>query len=273
MSSTRSLTLSTEGASGRRRAKDRSRAVSRAPICAASEARCSCPRSSLPGKRRLQALQIAEHDCQEVVEVVSDTARELAERLHALRLDEGCLRLLTAPAFLHQRLGALGDARLELLVALGEKRLRPLSLGHVAQDDEVYAFVVLRELGNGGFGGKLAAVLAQRKNLTSLAHAPRRHPGGGEGAHVRAVARPEALRDEQVEAASDQLVLGVTENRHGPIIELRDAHVGIEGNDGVGRDLEDGCDFRVAAPELLLDRCRTQVGCIGVSVRHGFHDN
>ena len=259
MSSTRSLTLSTEGASGRRRAKDRSRAVSRAPICAASEARCSCPRSSLPASVGSRTLQIAEHDGQEVVEVVSDAARELAERLHALRLDEGCLRLLTAPAFLHQRFGALGDARLELLVALGQQRLRPLSLGHVAQDDEVYALIVLRELGDRGFGGKLAAVLTQRKDLPALAHAPRRDPGGGEGAHVRAVTRPEALRDEQVEAASDQLVPGVAENRHGPIIELRDAHVGIERDDGVGRDLEDGRDLGVAAPELLLDRCRTQV--------------
>ena len=89
----------------------------------------------------------------------------------------------------------------------------------------------------------------------------------------RAVARPEALRDQQVEAAADQLVLGVAEHRRGALIELRDAHVGIERDDGVGRDLQDGRDLGVGAPELLLDRCRTQVGCIGVSVRHGFHDN
>ena len=108
------FTSSGFGSSGCRREKASSRLVSAAARCAPRIA-LSSARSRFGLAPRLLRLalggfEIAEHDHQQIVEVVRDAAAELTDRLHLLRRGELLLRLLQ----LLLRLAPLGDVARDL---------------------------------------------------------------------------------------------------------------------------------------------------------------
>ena len=80
----------------------------------------------------LQRFQIADNDCQHVVEVVRDAAGQLADGFHLLRLDEGGLRLAPPPGLVLE----LGGAEIEFLhvtvAHLGEVQQQPDGAGERA---------------------------------------------------------------------------------------------------------------------------------------------
>ena len=193
----------------------------------------------------------------QVIEIVRNPTGQLAEGLHALRLDERSLRLLAATDLLLQGFRALRHALLELGIAAREQGLRALALGHVAKQDHEDALVPNAQLGNRSLGGELAAVLAQREDLLSLTHAASRDPGIGKRLHVSDMGGAESLRNEQVEAFSADLVLRVAEDRLGAVVELGDAQGAIEPDDGVGGDGQDRRNLRTrsgAAPARPVPR-------------------
>ncbi len=65
------------------------------------------------GNALAQQIEIAHHRHQEIVEVMGDTAGELADRFHLLRLAQLLLGLFARRDFLHQLMGPLLDALLE----------------------------------------------------------------------------------------------------------------------------------------------------------------
>ena len=84
----------------------------------------------------LEVFQVAQDDCQQVVEIVRDAAGELTDRLHLLRLAQRLFDLRPAGHF-------LADALLEVFIqrpqpAFGgsEPPFRPISLGDVAKGDQ-----------------------------------------------------------------------------------------------------------------------------------------
>ena len=202
-------------------------------------------------KLRLEELQIAQDDCQQIVEVVGDPSGQLAECLHALRLDERGLRLLAPANLLLELLSALGNAHLQLRLALRQQILCSLALGHVAEQHHVDALVPDAELGDGRLRRKLRAILAQRKNFLALPHAARSHARFGESPHVTAVRRMEARWDEHVESLPQSLLLAVAEDGDRPVIELGNAQAPVECNDSVRRDRLDGSDLRFTPAQLF----------------------
>ncbi len=149
-------------------------------------------------------------------------------------------------------------------VALRQKHLDAFALGHIAQQHHVDSLLPDRQLRNRSFGGKFAAVLAQREYLLALAHAARGHCGTGEGVNVSVVLGAEPIRDEQIQALPEHLVLGIAENGFRALVELSDAPLAVQRNDGIGRDCKDRRNRRLGAVQLLLGLRRAQISPVAI---------
>jgi hypothetical protein len=75
----------------------------------------------------LQCFEIADDDLEKVVEIMGDTAREVADGFHLLRLSQGLFVLLKLA-------GAFGDFILKIRVQLGKAVLGPCALGKLFLD-------------------------------------------------------------------------------------------------------------------------------------------
>ncbi len=90
-----------------------------------------------------QEIDVAGNDLQQVVEVVGDTAGQLADRLHLLGLLQSLLHF-------EELCGSLLDARLEIGGAVGESHLRLFLIVDIGIGaDPVQNAAVLRQNGNG----------------------------------------------------------------------------------------------------------------------------
>ena len=196
--------------------------------------------SGLLGQRVGGELGVVDDDPEQVVEVVRDTARKLADALEATRLVE-----LLGQRSLTLGLGAIAD------VAHGRCG-DDAGLGLDARDVDLR-----RELGG---------VLAHANQLDT-----RRGRYAGE---VRAVAvarvgrRPaEPIRDDQLDRLADELGAVVAEQLLGALVGEHDPAVGATADDRVGRELQELREHALGANRLVQRRIGDRGGALGTIER------
>ena len=188
-----SLMSARSGCSGWRRAKASSRRVRSAPRSADSSAsRTSSSVTGSSGADLAQHVEIADDDRQQVVEVVRQTAGELADRLHLLRLTQ--------------------------LVAL---RLRLAPFGQVAHDADEGMVAGLRRFADRELHREGRAILAPPHDLAADAD-DLRHAGREIGRDVAVVFAVIGLRHQDAHVLPDDFVRCVAEQADAGLVERLD---------------------------------------------------
>jgi hypothetical protein len=136
--------------------------------------------------------------------------------------------------------GTFTHALLELVMGAAQYLLGRASVGDVAQDHREHQPIRTAELGDRGFGRKLAAVAPTAVDLAALGHHPRGLRGGREIPHLTGVAGNETLGNEPVQGLADDVGGAVAEDPLGAPVEQGDGLGFVDGDDrvvGAGEDL------------------------------------
>ena len=123
------------GRSGCRRENARSRCVSSAPPTGGLQDGLQLGLVAELGSRK--QLAVALNHREKIVEIVSDSTRQLPYRLHLLRLVQSLLRLLTPGQFRLQIAGARLDQAFQVVVCFTQSCFSPLSGGDLCMNNPI----------------------------------------------------------------------------------------------------------------------------------------
>ena len=219
------------------------------------------------GRVQFQAARLDLGEVQDVVDDPEEGVRRRLDRRQVLPLvlgQEGVEgQVGHAEDGVHGRADLVADVGQELVLGpVGRLRrllgppqlflLGPLSFGHIADEGDEQVLLAQADGGDADFGGELAAVAAQGRDLDDAVE-QRALAGRQEASQAPAVSFAELRGDDGFgQDAADRLGPRPAEGDLGLAVPLGDEAVGAHGDEGVVGVVEDEAPALLAGAQLLL---------------------